>query len=110
MAPQAAKSTELVDFFHAAEQLKAATDAAYGETARGAEFSTRRIDVLRHETGGVEQRGLRYLRCKHWRRKADRGGSALAWWMQTLRDALARGRRPSNPDAPRLGSYQERAA
>ena len=31
LAPQAEDSTELVDFFHAAEQLKAATDAAYGE-------------------------------------------------------------------------------
>ncbi len=30
-AAQADSSTELIDFFHAAEQLKAATDAAYGE-------------------------------------------------------------------------------
>ena len=31
LAPQAASSEELVDFFHAAEHLKAATDAAYGK-------------------------------------------------------------------------------
>ncbi|MDE0003097.1 MAG: hypothetical protein OXQ29_10420 [Rhodospirillaceae bacterium] len=31
LAPQAASSVTLVDFFHAAEQLRAAVDAAYGE-------------------------------------------------------------------------------
>ena len=81
LAPQAARSTEVVDFFHAAEQLKAATDAAYGENStRGrVQYETYR-HVLRHETGGVERviRGLRYLRCKHWRRK--RIGEVLGYF------------------------------
>ena len=36
--------------------------------------------MLRHETGGVERviRGLRYLRCKHWRRK--RIGEVLGYF------------------------------
>ena len=86
LAPQAAKSTELVDFFHAAEQLKAATDAAYGENStRGrVQYETYR-HALRHETGGVERviRGLRYLRCKHWRRK--RIGEVLGYFRRNRR-------------------------
>ena len=72
LAPQAASSEELVDFFHAAEQLKAASDAAYGErSARGQAQYDKHRHVLRHEDGGVERviRALRYLRCKHPRRK-----------------------------------------
>ena len=39
LAAPADSSTELIDFFHAAEQLKAATDAAYGENdARRAQY------------------------------------------------------------------------
>ena len=72
LAPQACSSEELVDFFHAAEQLKAATDAAYGEsnTHGRAQYEKHR-HVLRHEHGGVERviRALRYLRAKHPRRK-----------------------------------------
>ena len=72
LAPQAASSKELVDFFHAAEQLKAATDAAYGDTdAHGRAQYEKHRHVLRHEHGGVERviRALRYLRGKHPRRK-----------------------------------------
>ena len=72
LAPQASSSEELVDFFHAAEQLKAGTDAAYGEsnTHGRAQYEKHR-HVLRHEHGGVERviRALRYLRAKHPRRK-----------------------------------------
>ena len=72
LAPQATTSEELVDFFHAAEHLKAATDAAYGETnAHGRAQYEKHRHVLRHEHGGVERviRALRYLRGKHPRRK-----------------------------------------
>ena len=72
LAPQAASSAELVDFFHAAEQLKAATDAAYGKSnPRGRAQYEKHRHVLRHEHGGVERviRALRYLRGKHPRRK-----------------------------------------
>ena len=72
LAPQAADSTELVDFFHAAEQLKAAFDVAYGETnAQGRKQYETYRHVLRREHGGVEQviRGLCYLRGKHPRRR-----------------------------------------
>ena len=72
LAPQAEGSTELVDFFHAAEQLKAATDAAYGENDLWGRTQYEKYrHRLRHEPGGVERviRGLRYLRGKHPRRK-----------------------------------------
>ena len=61
LAPQAASSEELVDFYHAAEQLKAATDKAYGENnAKGRAQYEKHLHVLRHEHGGVERviRGL----------------------------------------------------
>ena len=76
---RAASSEELVDFFHAAEQLQAATDAAYGENARGRAQYEKQRHVLRHEHGGVERviRALRYLRGKHPRRKRmDYAGAA----------------------------------
>ena len=72
LAPQAASSEELVDFFHAAEQLKAATDAAYGErNAHGRAQYEKHRHVLRHEHGRVDRviRALRYLRGKHPQRK-----------------------------------------
>ena len=75
LAAQADSSTELIDFFHAAEQLKAATDAAYGENdARGRAQYEKYRHLLRHEPGGVERviRGLRYLRGKHPRRQRIR--------------------------------------
>ena len=72
LAPQAASSEELFDFFHAAEHLKAATDAAYGKNnSQGRVQYEKQRHVLRHEHGGVEQviRALRYLHRKHPRRK-----------------------------------------
>lgn len=64
-----------VDFYHAAEQLKDAFDAAYGEgtTKASAQFEKYR-HVLRHELGGVEKviRALAYLRSKHPRRQRIR--------------------------------------
>ena len=72
LAPQAVSSEELIDFYHAAEQLKAATDKAYGERdERGRTQYEKYRHVLRHEQGGVERviRGLRYLHRKHPRRK-----------------------------------------
>ena len=130
----------MVDFFHAAEQLKASTDAAYGErnTHGRAQYEKHR-QVLRHEHGGVEWviRALRYLRAKHPRRKRinevlgyfcrnrkrmNYAGGGATWTADRLRrgrgsvqdaghrtyealgDALATRRRPSDPDATRLGS------
>ena len=75
MAAPADSSTELIDFFHAAEQLKAATDAAYGENdARGRAQYEKYRHLLRHEPSGVERviRGLRYLCGKHPRRQRIR--------------------------------------
>ncbi len=72
LAPQAVSSEQLVDFYHAAEQLKAATDTAYGEhDERGRTQYEKYRHVLRHEQGGVELviRRLRYLGRKHPRRK-----------------------------------------
>ena len=75
LAPQAVSSETLVDFFHAAAQLKDAVDAAYGENdARGRTQYEKHLHVLRHDHGGVERviRALRYLRCKHPQRKRIR--------------------------------------
>ena len=72
LAPQAQCSERLVDFFHAAGQLRKATDAAYGENdAWGRMQYEKHRHVLRHDHGGVERviRALRYLRDKHRRRK-----------------------------------------
>lgn len=72
LAPQAQSSERLVDFFHAAAQLKAATDAAYGENdERGRTQYEKHRHVLRHVPGGVERviRALRYLHRKYPRRK-----------------------------------------
>ena len=66
---------ELVDFFHTAEQLKAALDSACGETnGKGRRQYEKYRQVLRDEHGGVERviRGLRYLRGKHPRRRQIR--------------------------------------
>ena len=71
----------VVDFYHAAQQLKAALDAAYGETsAKGqAQFSKLR-HVLLEDEGGVERvmRALVYLRKKHPRKK--RIGEVLTYF------------------------------
>jgi len=66
---------ERVDFFHAAEQLKAALDAAYGENdAKGRSQFEKLRHVLREDTDGVDKviRALIHLRSKHPRRKRIR--------------------------------------
>ena len=72
---------ERVDFYHAVEQLKAALDAAYGETsAEGqAQFNKHR-HVLREDFDGVEKviRALSILRSKHPRHK--RIGEVLGYF------------------------------
>jgi len=64
--------TELVDFFHAVQHLKAAFDTAYGEhtTKADAQFQKYRT-ILRDEHDGVEKviRALVHLDKKHPRRK-----------------------------------------
>ena len=71
----------MVDFYHAAQQLKAELDAAYGESsAKGqAQFSKLR-HVLLEEDDGVERviRALAYLRTKHRRKK--RIGEVLGYF------------------------------
>jgi hypothetical protein len=81
---------ERVDFYHAAEQLKGALDAAYGENdAKGlAQFKKLR-HVLRADIDGVDKviRALIYLRSRYARRKrigeATSGAIAIAWTMPT---------------------------
>ena len=62
------EGVELIDFFHAAEHLKGAFDAAYGadDPKATAQFEKYR-HLLRHETDGVEKviRALRHLCSKH---------------------------------------------
>ena len=62
------EGVELIDFFHAAEQLSDAFDAACGNASpkASAQFEKSR-HRLRHEPGGVETviRALVYLRSKH---------------------------------------------
>ena len=69
------EGVEVVDFYHGAEQLEDAFDAAYGEgsPAASAHFEKYR-HVLRHEPAGVEKviRSLAYLRGKHPRRERIR--------------------------------------
>ena len=75
LAPQAENSEQLVDFFHAAAQLRDAVDGAYGENnARGRARYEKHLHVLRHDHGGVERviRALRHLRDKYPRRKRIR--------------------------------------
>ena len=62
------EGVELIDFFHAAEHLNAAFDAAYGvdDPKAVAQFEKYR-HLLRYETDGVEKiiRALRYLCSTH---------------------------------------------
>jgi hypothetical protein len=62
------KGPRVLDFFHAAEHLAAALDAAYGEHSpqSGAQFEKLR-HVLRHDQKGVEKviRALTHLRKQH---------------------------------------------
>jgi len=63
---------ERVDFYHATEQLKAALDAAYGESAPKGQAQFKKLrHVLLEDTDGVDKviRALIYLRTKHSRRK-----------------------------------------
>ena len=79
-APQADSSTDLVDFFHAAEQLNAATDAAYGDNhLRGPAQCEKYRHLLRNEPGRVERmiRGLRYLQRPAPTAATDSGSAAL---------------------------------
>ena len=63
---------ELIDFYHAAEQLKGAFDTAHGTDSpkAAAQFEKYR-HLLRHEPDGVERviRALAYLRSKYPNRK-----------------------------------------
>jgi len=62
------QGAEAVDFFHAAEHLGDALQAAYGEGSREARARFEMLrEVLRDDCGGVEQviRSLVYLRSKH---------------------------------------------
>lgn len=64
--------TAVVDFYHAAEQLKGALDAGYGETsAKGQAQFMKLRHVLLEDGDGVERvvRALAYLRTKHRRKK-----------------------------------------
>lgn len=63
---------ELIDFYHAAEHLKAALDEAYGEASPKARAQFERLrHVLRHDEQGVAKviRALRHLRDQHRRNK-----------------------------------------
>ena len=62
------QGTELIDFFHAAEQLHDAFDAAYGaDSPKGSAQFEKSRHRLRHETDGVERviRSLVHLRSTH---------------------------------------------
>ena len=62
------EGVELIDFYHAAEQLKGAFDAAYGADSPKAAVQFEKLrHRLRHEPDGVERviRALVYLRSKH---------------------------------------------
>ena len=63
---------ELIDFFHAAENLHAAFDNAYGQGSAKAHSQFEKYrHILRHDDDGVEKviRALKYLHSKHPRRK-----------------------------------------
>jgi hypothetical protein len=62
----------VIDFFHAAEHLSNALDAAYGEESPKAQSQFQKLrHILRHEEGGVEKviRALVYLSKGHPRSK-----------------------------------------
>lgn len=62
------QATQVVDFYHAAERLKAAVEAAYGETSpKGRAHFEKLRHVLLEERGGVEKviRSLVHLRNTH---------------------------------------------
>jgi hypothetical protein len=62
----------VIDFYHAAEHLSKALDAAYGEGSLKAQSQFHKLrHILRHEEGGVEKviRSLLHLRDEHPRSK-----------------------------------------
>jgi len=66
------KGVELLDFFHAAEHLSNALDAAYGEGGAMAKMQFVKLrHVLRHDLAGASKviRALKYLRDTHPRSK-----------------------------------------
>ncbi|MFQ5668780.1 MAG: hypothetical protein ACE5I7_20465 [Candidatus Binatia bacterium] len=66
------QGTAVVDFYHAAAHLKAALDAAYGETSAKGQAQFKKLrHVLLEDVEGVERviRALAYLRTKHPRKK-----------------------------------------
>ena len=70
----APRGTALVDFYHAAEQLKSGLDACYGEgNAKGRAHYEKLRHLLRHECGGVEKviRSLNHERRKQPENKPD---------------------------------------
>ena len=65
------EGVELIDFFHAADHLSDALEAAYGKGSTKAKAQHRKYrTILRDEEGGVEKviRALDYLKKKHPRR------------------------------------------
>jgi hypothetical protein len=77
---------ERVDFYHAAEQLKAALDAAYGENdPKGKSQFNKLRHILREDADGVEKviRALIYLRSKCPRRR--RVGEVLGYFRRHRR-------------------------
>lgn len=75
-----------IDFYHAAEQLKAALDAAYGESVAKGQVQFKKLrHVLLEDTDGVDKvvRALIYLRTKHPRRK--RIGEVLGYFRRHRR-------------------------
>jgi len=109
LAPQAASSVRLVDFFHAAEQLRAAVDAAYGQNdPRGRTQYEKHLHVLRHDHDGVEQviRSLRYCAT------GIRGASASAKYSATFgatASGWTTGARPSADCRSGRGWWRQRA-
>ena len=94
MAPQAVRSETLVDFFHAADQLKDATDAAYGENNERDGPPVREASArVTPRSGGVQRviRALRYLRRKYPRRERIR--EVLGYFRRKPQADGLRGRR-----------------
>jgi len=72
LSEQIAEGVEILDFYHAAEHLKTALDAAYGpDSSESRERFAKQRTVLREHPDGVERviRSLAYLHRKYPRRK-----------------------------------------
>ena len=87
------EGVELIDFFHAAQHLSDAFDAAYGANAPKAvaQFEKYR-HLLRYDDDGVAQviRALRHLRSKRWKGHqfgtffVRRGREMLEWIAEAM--------------------------